>query len=147
MIAELSNHLWQSTLYAGAVWALAIMLRANRPQVRFWLWLSASLKFLIPFALLVNIGSRIEWAPGGAAMAPPAITFAIQQVAQPFTVPVPAVDPAQAPVNWIPIAIGIAWAAGFVTVAVLRLREWLRIRTIMRAGSRLDFDVPIPVVS
>ena len=52
-----SSHLAQSTVFAGAATLLTLAFRANRAQVRFWLWLSASLKFLIPFALLSMVGS------------------------------------------------------------------------------------------
>src|SRR5579864_2882113 len=64
LIYSASSHLVQSTLFAGAVALLTLAFRANRAQVRFWLWLSASLKFLIPFALLSIAGSHIRaWAP------------------------------------------------------------------------------------
>src|ERR1041384_2152287 len=64
LISTASSHLAQSTLFAAAVALLTLAFRANRAQVRFWLWLSASLKFLIPFALLAMAGSHIRaWAP------------------------------------------------------------------------------------
>ena len=45
MIAELTNHLWQSTIFAVVAGFLAVAFRKNRAQVRYWLWLSASFKF------------------------------------------------------------------------------------------------------
>src|SRR5580704_16728904 len=64
LIYSASSHLVQSTLFAGAVALLTLAFRANRAQVRYWLWLSASLKFLIPFALLSIAGSHIRaWVP------------------------------------------------------------------------------------
>ncbi len=66
MIGELTNHLWQSTLFAVAAGLLTVAFRKNRAQVRYWLWLSASLKFLIPFSLLMSLGSHLEWAPACA---------------------------------------------------------------------------------
>lgn len=62
MTGALMNHLWQSTLFAGLAAALTLAFRANRAQVRYWLWFSASLKFLLPFVLLTVIGSHLEWA-------------------------------------------------------------------------------------
>ena len=45
------DHLWQSTLVAGAAWVLCrVVLASNHPRVRFAVWLTASAKFLIPFA-------------------------------------------------------------------------------------------------
>lgn len=46
------NHLWQSTLFAAVAALLALLLRKDRANARYWLWLVSSLKFLFPFALL-----------------------------------------------------------------------------------------------
>jgi hypothetical protein len=58
-LTPLANHLWQSTLFAAAAGLLSLALRKQRAQVRYGLWLAASVKFLVPFALLawaVNLG-------------------------------------------------------------------------------------------
>ena len=47
MTTDLLNHLWQSTAFAAAAAALALLLRDKRAAVRFWVWMAASLKFLI----------------------------------------------------------------------------------------------------
>lgn len=52
-LSPLFNHLWQSTLFAAGVGLLALALRKNHAQARYRLWLIASVKFLIPFSLLV----------------------------------------------------------------------------------------------
>ena len=75
------NHLWQSTLFAVAAGLLTAALRKNRAQVRYWIWFTASLKFFLPFALLMNLGSHARFrriAP------PPLVSFAMEQIAQPF---------------------------------------------------------------
>jgi len=56
----IGNHLWQSTLFAVAAGLLTLVLRKNHARARYWLWLAASLKFLIPFSTLVVIGSRLS---------------------------------------------------------------------------------------
>jgi bla regulator protein BlaR1 len=85
MIGEVTNHLWQSTVFAVAAGLLAVTLRKNRAQVRYWLWLSASLKFLVPFAVLISMGSHLQLAPAAKAIAaPPAVAFAMEQIARPF---------------------------------------------------------------
>lgn len=60
---NLLNHLWQSTLFAVVAGLLTLALRSNRAPVRYWLWFAASVKFLIPFSLLVMLGSQFEWRP------------------------------------------------------------------------------------
>ena len=57
----LGNHVWQSTLFAVAAGLLALTLRRTQARARYWVWLAASVKFLIPFSLLVEIGNRLRW--------------------------------------------------------------------------------------
>ena len=53
------NHLWQSSCFALLAGLLAFVLRKNSPKVGYWVWLSASVKFLVPFALLMNLGNSL----------------------------------------------------------------------------------------
>ena len=55
----MANHLWQSTLFAAVAAMLTLAFRKNQARVRYSLWLAASLKFLIPFSLLISLGSRL----------------------------------------------------------------------------------------
>src|SRR5579872_6654518 len=89
MTGELTNHLWQSTLFAVAAGLLAFAFRKNRAEVRYWLWLAGSLKFLVPFFLLVSLGSHLGWAPAASAIPTQAISVTILQIAQPFADPLP----------------------------------------------------------
>ena len=59
MTGELVNHLWQSTVFAILAGLLTLAFRQNRAQVRYWLWFCASVKFLVPFALLLTLGSYL----------------------------------------------------------------------------------------
>ncbi len=78
------NHLWQSTLFAVVAGLLTLMLRKNHARARYWLWLAASLKFLIPFSLLVGIGGQLGWlrATDGIETG---FTFAMDEFSQPFS--------------------------------------------------------------
>src|SRR3954462_9800499 len=61
-ISFVLNHLWQSTLFAVVAWVLCrTALRENRPRVRYGVWLAASVKFLVPFAALIELGRRLAW--------------------------------------------------------------------------------------
>jgi hypothetical protein len=42
MTAAITNHLWQSTVFAGLAWVLTLALKGNRAQVRYGVWLVAS---------------------------------------------------------------------------------------------------------
>src|SRR5580698_2203094 len=82
------NHLWQSSCFVLLAGLLALVLRKNSPKVRFWVWLSASLKFLVPLALLVSLGSSVPW-PAHRAVAVPAPVFSITlvQIIEPIQPP------------------------------------------------------------
>ena len=93
-LSPLWNHLWQSTLCAAAVWLLTLAMRKNRAAVRYWLWFAASVKFLVPFSLLVSAASQLEWRTT-PVNTPPAIAFAVAQISQPFALLVSTPAPAQ----------------------------------------------------
>ena len=57
IVSSATNHLWQSTIFAFAAALLTLAFLNNRAQVRYWLWLAASLKFLVPFAALIRLGT------------------------------------------------------------------------------------------
>ena len=80
---SLANHLWQSTLFAIAVWLITLMLRKNRSAVRHRLWLAASVKFLVPFSLLAGLGSHFQWET--SVTPPPAVSMIVETVSQPFS--------------------------------------------------------------
>jgi uncharacterized protein (TIGR03435 family) len=147
MPTELSNHLWQSTIFVVAAGLLTLVFRKNRAQVRYWLWFSASLKFLIPFSLLMSLGSYVKWTPPTKPVATPAVALAITQITQPFpdTASFVSSDPAAA--DWTPIALLAVWTCGFAVIALIRFRGWLRVRAAIRAGSPLEIPLAVDVRS
>ena len=141
----LANHLWQSTLFAAAAGLLTLALRRNRAQTRHWLWLAASVKFLIPFSLLVDMGSHLgrNVAP---ETTPPSLSYVIEQASQPFTIPPPRVTAqvmAEAPVNWIPAVLCTFWAIGSAALIFSWWRQWRNLRTALREASPLDLKIGI----
>src|SRR5579872_5735022 len=85
-LSPVLNHLWQSTLFAAAAGLLMLVLRNNHPRARYWLWLTASVKFLVPFSLLVAMGSHFEWSTAPAS-ASSGLSIAMDQMSRPFTAP------------------------------------------------------------
>jgi len=146
MINDLMTHLWQSTLFAVAAALLTLAFRKNRAKVRFSLWLSASLKFFIPFSFLVNLGSRIHWAPV-TEHATPAVVFAVEYVAQPFSGTVSAGPAVAQSTDWIPIAVAALWICGLLAIAAIRLKLWTRVRAAVRASTPLEIPAPVGIRS
>jgi uncharacterized protein (TIGR03435 family) len=139
MIGELTNHLWQSTVFAVAAGLMTIGFRKNRAHVRYWLWLSASFKFLLPFWLLMSLGNRLEWVPATrAAAVAPAITLSLVQMSKPFPETLPLTPAPRGALDWVAIAIFGVWACGFAAVVVMRFRGWRRIQAAVRSSTPLN---------
>jgi TonB family protein len=126
----MANHLWQSTLFAIVAAVFTLALRKNQASLRHHLWLAASLKFLVPFSLLVSLGSRLATLHG-SANSRPVFYFVLQTMSQPFH----QAQDAQGLLGdfllrWLPAMVAIVWLAGFVTVIGL---WWLRWRSVAAA--------------
>ena len=134
--AALANHLWQSTLFAGVVWLLTLLLRKNRAQARYVLWLTASLKFLIPFSLLVSLGSHLSWLHGGAAQTQ--VSVVLLAVGGPF-------ERGQGLARSLPNLLAATWLCGCAAVLLLSWLRWRRVAAVVRyavpVNSGLEFDM------
>src|ERR1700704_4855973 len=105
---EIFNHLWQSTVFAVVIALAAVALRRNSPRLRYWLWLAASLKFLVPFSLLVLTRAKIKFPPDTPSLR----AATVQQISSYFT-PIPVVPTppsAHTAIPW-PLVLSILWAA------------------------------------
>jgi bla regulator protein BlaR1 len=125
------NHLWQSSLFVVAVWVLTLTLRTNRAAVRYWLWLAASVKFLIPFSLLVSIGNQFEWRTA-SLMSQPQISFVMEEMSRASAAPM-AVAVASPAFNVVPILFAV-WFCGFAIGVVSWIRRWLHILAALSAA-------------
>ncbi len=147
MIGGIINHLWQSTLFALVAGLLAFALRNGRAHVRYWLWLSASFKFIVPFSLLISFGGVLQRIPAAKNVSPPAATLTIVKITEPFS-PASAAEPAPAsPRDWVPIALVTIWLVGMAGVALIRIRGWLRIASAVRASTPMQIPAPVEIRS
>lgn len=142
-----ADHLWQSTLAAGAIAAFVWLFRRNHAGVRYGLWLAASLQFFVPFSVLGALGGHMYG--GRAPVTPPALTGLVERVAQPFAGPLDgapatmdtmpaAADPAGA---WLTLAVAI-WLLGATAVLLTWLASWWRISRLARRSPRI-VDGPV----
>src|SRR5580658_1085098 len=110
-LQPIANHLWQSTVFAALAALLALALRKNRAQVRYRLWLAASVKFLIPFSILMAAGSHFG-RQAVAVSAPPQWSSVVEEVSEPFATSAPPVSmPAipQSHIDPIPLMLCALW--------------------------------------
>src|ERR1700728_4082401 len=139
-----ANHLWQSTVFATAAWLMTRLLRKNRAQVRYRLWLTASVKFLIPFSLLIGLGSVLPRPPSAGAR--PVLYSAVDIVAQPFN------DHATLPVAstahgagwrgfltaWLPLVLSLVWLCGAMTVLLVWCARRRPVCAILRRAAPVE---------
>ncbi len=110
-------------------------------KVRYWVWLSASLKFLLPFALLVDLGSLVPRP--AVSVAGSGFSNAVVRIAVPISPEPDVAVPAHASLHRIPAAVGVVWALGFLMIALSRRRGWLRVRSALRAGTPVELPIPV----
>src|SRR5688572_1079178 len=147
MTAFFFNHLWQSTLFAGVIAILVLALRHNRARLRYGLWLAASVKFLVPFALLAATGSLLEWQQAPAPIRSVVASPGVRDFNAPFTalwVDPATMGTATAPPQWIAPLLFVVWASGFATIVLRRVRQWRQISAAVRASTPFAATTPVP---
>ena len=141
------NHLWQSSCFALLASVLTFFLRGNSPKVRYWVWVSASLKFLVPWVLLVILGSIVPFPTHRvASVTASTLPGTLIQIAAPFPPDLYVAVPTPAQTHWGLTALVFLWAAGFIVIAFTRFRSWLRVRAVLRAGSPVELPIAVPAV-
>jgi uncharacterized protein (TIGR03435 family) len=153
--AALVNHLWQSTLVALIAWGLTLMLRGNQARTRYWVWMIASVKFLLPFSLLMAAGESLR-SMVATPMQTPAFAGVVEEMTQPFPQTVsqatadhfsvsPAVSGHHS--DLLPFIVAAVWLCGFLAIAFSWIRGWWQICAAVRASSQMTMADEVPVLS
>ena len=112
---------------AGAAGLLTLSLWQNHARTRHWIWLAASLKFLVPFSAIIAIGGWFG-EPLAPRVASPRIPILAGQIAQPFALPdtsFPVPDsPTRRRSNPLPGTIVAVWFCGFAAIMVKWRLKW-----------------------
>ena len=153
--AALVNHLWQSTIVFLLAWMLALMLRRQQARARYWVWMGASIKFLLPFSLLVAVGESLRLLVATPAETP-AFAVVMAQIAQPFPQAPPraitAAVVSAAPVavshhgDLLPLLLAAVWMCGVIVILLSWARGWWRIREAVRGATPMALLAAVPVL-
>jgi beta-lactamase regulating signal transducer with metallopeptidase domain len=144
-VTALLDHLWQSTLFALLLAALTLLLRRHAASLRFWLWFAASVKFLVPFSVLMAMGAAVTLP--AVPMLPDGPTLEVlQDTAAPFTNTPAANAVPDGTTNWIMLLIA-TWAAGTLLALLIWGMRWLKLRALVRAARPLAISAPLPVLT
>jgi beta-lactamase regulating signal transducer with metallopeptidase domain len=140
MVAGVAQHLWQSTLFLIAAWVLTWACRRNSAAIRYWIWLVASVKFLVPFALLQWLGEIV----GRSLPKPPAVDLAMIEVGNAIFVPsvAPLVDAMVPQYYWM---VGALWALGTATLLLRWFVQWRAVHMTVLSARQMAMDLPVPV--
>ncbi len=137
--APLADHIWQSTVFALAAACLTLVARRDPAAFRFTIWLAASVKFLLPFALLMHLGHALGM---GSTTAPPRNLVAVLETAgQPFGRAHPPLAPRS---TWregsagVPALLGALWLTGFIAKLMLWRLRWVQVAHMRRAAEPIE---------
>ncbi len=137
-MSALIVHLWQSTWFAVAAWLLTLLVRKDSAQIRFGLWLAASLKFLFPFALLSVLGHQFLWQVADERSLLPMV----REMAAPLvatTIDVSGLS------DTVLQFILTAWAIVSLTLLLRLFGNWLQSRRLVRESEPCDIESDVPV--
>ncbi len=149
VFAPFANHLWQSTLFAAVAGMLTLILRHDRARVRHSIWLAASLKFLVPFSVLMALGNGMAWRTAPESVSSN-LAVIVGQVSQPFPpthIATPPLNVTPAPTDWLTGILCSVWACGFLGIAGAWRIRWRRIKAAVRAGTPVQVGVGTPALS
>ena len=148
-LPALANHLWQTTAVVAIVWAITSVLRSNSASLRFRFWLLASMKFLLPFSLLVAAGQHL-WPTTTSTSPPQTLGTIVTRAVQPYralrtngTVERPSPTASRLRIEGICLAL---WAFGACVVLVSWLRSWASLRCVVRRATLRTTISGVPVL-
>ena len=135
-----ANHIWQSTVFAAAVWLVTLLLRRNAARIRFSLWLAASIKFLVPFSLLIALGGLLPRQQQVAKQTPTAVYSAVDAVGQPFAdFNLLAADSSAHSTSLlervkadVPFIVAAIWLCGAAVVLMVWCVRWRQVQRTLR---------------
>jgi bla regulator protein blaR1 len=132
--AAVANHLWQSTIFGVAASLTALQLRRNRAHVRHAIWLAASVKFLIPFSLLIDLGALLRRPQRPSLSLQTTLSSAMSVVGQPFSgLPTHSLTLPE-PTSVLPEVFAGVWVCGIATVLLIWCTRWRKIYRALHRG-------------
>ena len=143
MVAFLLTHLWQSTLVLLGAWVLARACKRNAAAVRYWIWFVASVKFLVPLALLQQLGDRL----GRSLPEPLPVDAALVESASAVFVPAMPRDlvTSDAAISQVLLIAAAIWALGAALLFLRWFLQWGSIRGRLSFAPEVSVDLPAPV--
>jgi bla regulator protein blaR1 len=140
---SLMAHLWQSTVCIGIAALLTVVLRHASARTRHGIWLLASVKFFVPFSLLVVAGRYIGLLTSSLAVPEGSIALRwLDQSLSLWSLEVVAGSHGAG----LPFDVGrqgllllaLVWASGVAALTAWRWRQWRGVARLARASTELE---------
>lgn len=153
------NHLWQSTVVVLLALPLTWVLKRNQARTRYWVWMAASVKLVVPFSLLVAIGEWLRPAAAASTQGPP-FASAIVTMAQAFSANSQNIQPVTIPLfeaavaassphrahRLLPALFLAVWFCGCLFLLVRWARNWWAIRATAHSASPMPLSMGVQVL-
>jgi uncharacterized protein (TIGR03435 family) len=140
---SLANHLWQSTFFAAAAALATVVLRRNSAQVRHWIWMAASIKFLLPFSWILALAERNEIH----SAAPVLRAMTVERITTTFAPGAVVMGSVAAPaMRWAEVLFAV-WLAGALGLACRWYLRWRGLQRARRNATLLAVEWAAPVLS
>lgn len=143
MIACIAAHLWQSTLLLLAAWMLALAFQHNSAAIRYWIWFAASMKFLVPLALLQRLGDYLGRSLPEPLLVAPALIDTANAVFVPSVRGLAAIPDTLLP--QLPIVVATIWGFGAAALLLRWILQWRAIHSAVASAPRMAMGLPTPV--
>lgn len=143
MLAFLLTHLWQSTLVLFAAWVLTRACKRDAAAVRYWIWFVASVKFLVPLAVLQQFGDRL-----GRSMPEPLPVDAtlVERASAVFVPAMPrGLATSDALLSQLLLIATAIWALGAALLCLRWFLQWCSVRARLAFAPEVCLDLPAPV--
>ena len=141
MTAALFDHLWQSTAVLMVICMLTLFFRSNGAHVRHALWIAASVKFLLPFALLYWLGQHFVRLMDVGPV-PLIMSETLYVAGYPFSGGSVFFS---APGEAVWLLSITAWLTGVVFMLGSWIARWFKLRAALRLARVADVTAPMPV--
>jgi beta-lactamase regulating signal transducer with metallopeptidase domain len=143
MLAFVLTHLWQSTLVLLAAWVVARACKREAAAVRYWIWFVASVKFLVPLALLQQFGARL----GRSLPEPLPVDATLVESASAVFVPTMprGLATSDALLSQFLLIATVIWALGAAVLCLRWFLQWCSVRARIAFAPEVSLDLPAPV--
>lgn len=148
MMHLLTIHIWQSSIVAFALSAAALSLRKAPARVRYRLWLLASLKFLLPCSLLIELGLYLR-PTSNVKIAESPVAQMIREISRPVLA-IPDLSLSSDVVGQKSngqTALVLLWLAGCLSIVLFWAWRLARIQSMVRNAAPLGVWQGIPIMT